>query len=99
MLIASNVIVYHYCRKNPPAPETLEAIERLCQLSDTPAKNLPMVDPIKDLKKTDLEYFSLKEEFSVVEQTMNCYTCVTCSELSTHVSCDIPNGSSIYSIS
>ena len=45
-----------------------------------------MVDPMKDLKKTDLDYVSAREELSVVEETMNSYSCVACPDFVEHVS-------------
>ena len=72
-------------RKNPPAPETLKAVDALYKLSDSPLRSLKLLDPVKDLKMSDIDYVTTKEEFTVVEQTMNCYTCVTCPKFSEHV--------------
>ena len=76
----------HTLRKNPPAAETIEAVKILLKLSDPSSKGPVILDPMRDLKKTDIDYVTAREEYTVVTETMNCYTCITCPDFSEHVS-------------
>ena len=78
-------------RDSPPAPVAAMATQALLRLTE----EFPsIVDPVRDLKITDMEFVQMKEEKEQFEAALEYYSCKRCPEFEQHVrlSCTAQHG-------
>jgi len=83
------VYVFNF-RNDPPSQSTIIVTQDLLNMaydwqSTTSSSPMPRLDPIKDMKMTDIEFVDQTKRVQLLEKQLSSFQCLKCKEINEHV--------------
>ena len=73
-------------RNDAPGPAIANCTHALLKMVDSGPSRLSFLDPVNDLRISNLEFVEMKQELDKLEGTMQHYGCTICPQFTEHVS-------------